>query len=226
MSTEEEKNQQILEKLQEFVTEHRKNLFYDVIENRTHFLTIVLEDIFQAQNASAVLRTAECLGIQNIHVIENKNQYKLNPDVVLGADKWIDIHYYKKQDQNNSIACLTELKAQGYQIAVTMPHTNDTLLTNFNPKQKTAVVFGTEALGISEDVKKMADVFLKIPMFGFTESYNISVSAGIIMYDLIQKLKKSSISWRLTEQEKTKILLNWTRETVRKSSIIEKNLFK
>lgn len=211
----------LLEELLKYVSEHRRELFLEKIQHRTKFITVVLENIFQPQNASAVLRTADCLGIQSVHVIENTNAYKINPDVALGSDKWLDIHYYKKKDQNNTVACIKQLKQEGYQIVATMPHKKQVLLTEFFPTQKVALIFGTEQDGVSDDVIDHADVFLNIPMYGFTESYNISVSAGITLFTLVENLKKENRELSLTEEEKLDLLLSWCKNSVRMSKKIE-----
>jgi tRNA (guanosine-2'-O-)-methyltransferase len=219
-------DQLLLDEFLKYISEKRKNLFLKTIEHRTKFVTIVLENIYQSQNASAVLRTSECLGIQDVHVIENSNDYKINPDVSLGADKWIDIHYYKNKNENNTISCLKKLKKEGYKIVATMPHKNQKLLTNFLPNEKIAIVFGTEKEGISEDVIQEADVFLSIPIYGFTESYNISVSAAITLYTIVENLKKENKFIPLIEKEKTEILIRWCKKTIRMSKKIEEMFIK
>ena len=90
----------LFEYLTGFLTEHRKSLFSQIIENRTRYLTVVLEDIYQPQNASAVLRTCDCFGIQDVHIIENKNEYRISPDVALGSSQWLNINRHNKKDLN------------------------------------------------------------------------------------------------------------------------------
>jgi tRNA (guanosine-2'-O-)-methyltransferase len=207
----------LIEYLSEFITLERKMLLETVLEDRSNFLTIVLEDIFQAQNASAVLRTADCLGLQSVHVIEHRNKYKVNPDVALGANKWLNLNYYK-----DTHSCISTLKNQGYLIAATALHEQSICLTEFNPNQKTALVFGTEMSGVSDDVKAEADVFIKIPMYGFTESYNISVAAGISMFHLTNNLRTQN-KWKLGIEDKINLHLNWLRKTVKNAHLLEEN---
>lgn len=216
-------NKELLQYLSEVVNPARLSLFNKVIENRTSYITVVLEDIFQPQNASAVLRTCDCTGIQNVHVIENRNKFQDDREVSMGSSKWLTIHKYRNKE-NNSLEAIHTLKKMGYRIVATSPHTNDIDLPDFDvSKGKFALVFGSELPGISEIVEKEADEFLKIPMFGFTESFNISVSAAIILYQLTEKLRNSdSINWQLTEEEKVEIKLQWIKNTVKKSALIEK----
>ena len=217
---------ELLEYLSAVVTAERLALYNKIIENRTNYITVVLEDIFQAQNASAVLRTCDCLGIQNVHVIENRNRFQVDTEVSMGSSKWITLNSYRK-NKNNSLEAIHSLKKNGYRIIATSPHTNDIELPDFDiSKGKIALVFGSELPGISETVTKEADEFLKIPMFGFTESFNISVSAAIILHHLTEKLRNSeSIDWHLTEDEKVEIKLQWIKNTVKKSSLIEKRFW-
>jgi tRNA (guanosine-2'-O-)-methyltransferase len=217
---------ELLNYLSAVVNPERLSLFNRIIENRTNYVTVVLEDIFQAQNASAVLRSCDCLGIQNIHVIENRNEFQVDTEVTMGSSKWLTLNRYS-QKINNSLETIQHLKSTGYRIVATTPHSNDVELPDFDmSKGKIALVFGSELPGISEVILKEADEFLKIPMFGFTESYNISVSAAIILYHLTDKMRNSqTIDWQLTEEEKTDILLQWIRNSVKKSALIEKRFW-
>lgn len=217
---------ELLEYLSAVVNPGRLSLFNRIIENRTNYITVVLEDIFQAQNASAVLRTCDCLGIQNIHVIENRNEFQVDTEVTMGSSKWLTLNKYSLK-KNNSLETIRYLKKSGYRIVATSPHTNDVELPDFEiSKGKIALIFGSELPGISEVIMQEADEFLKIPMFGFTESYNISVSAAIILYHLTEKMRNSdSIFWRLTEEEKVDIKLQWIRNSVKQSTLIEKRFW-
>lgn len=215
------KNKALLNHLLEFITENRKELFNSVISERTKHLTVVLEDIFQPQNASAVLRSCDVFGIQDVHIIENENEYNVNPRVVHGASKWINLHKYNK-DKNNTVDCINQLKAKGYKVYGTTPHTNDTLIENLPIESKTALMFGTEMTGLSDIAMQNVDGFVKIPMYGFTESLNISVSASICLYEISKRLKVSNINWQLTEEEQTDQLIDWAMKTIKSSELIVK----
>ncbi len=195
-------NNNLLEYLSTFVTPERLALFNKVLNERTKYITVVLEDIFQSQNASAVLRTCDCFGIQNVHVIENRNTFDVNKEVALGSSKWLTIQKYN-QAENNSLQAIQTLRKNGYRIVATTPHRNDQSLNDFDLlKGKTAVIFGSELPGISEIIMNEADEFLKIPMYGFTESFNISVSAALVLHHLSGKLRDlKGLNWRLTEAE-------------------------
>ena len=207
-----------------FLTDKRKNLFKRVIENRTKHFTVVLEDIFQPHNASAVVRTCDIFGIQNIHIIENKYTNKVSRHVAKGSQKWISSKRYKS-DGNNTKICIDNLREKGYQIIATTPHNNSCLLHEFDISKKTAFVFGVESEGVSDDVKEQADGFLKIPMVGFTESLNISVAAAIILQDVTTKLRESTINWQLKDQEKKVLYFDWVKKTIKNVDKIEEYYF-
>ncbi|WP_372756143.1 TrmH family RNA methyltransferase [Labilibaculum sp.] len=204
--------------LEKFTNERRKDLLDKNIENRTRYITVVLEDIFQPQNASAVMRSCDCFGIQDLHVIENHNEFHLNPDVVMGSSKWVNLHQYNQEKQNTN-AAISKLRKQGYRIVATSPHRNDILLPDFDlSKGKAAFFFGTELTGLSDEVMKNADEFVKIPMYGFTESFNISVSAALVLSHLTTALRQSHVNWQLSDHEKFELKLDWLLKSVRSGS--------
>ena len=211
-----ENKKELIKLLSSYVTDARLAKMHNVLSRRTRYLTLVMEDIYQAQNASAVLRSCECFGVQDVHIIENRNVYQVNPDVALGANKWLSIHKYNKAD-HNTLDCLTSLKHKGYKLIATTPHKNDCLLEELPLDKKTALLFGTELKGLSEEAISMADGFMKISMAGFTESFNSSVSAAICLYHLAPRIRKEVINWQLTEEERTDILIEWLMGSVNNS---------
>lgn len=212
-----ETKRRLLEFLETMITENRKRKFGEIVANRTRYITIVLEDIFQPHNASAVLRTCDCFGIQDVHIVENRNKYEVNPDVALGASKWLSLHKYNTSE-NNTADCLNQLKNSGYQIIATTPHQDGHTPQSLPLDEKIALVFGTELDGLTKTAISLADGFVKIPMVGFTESLNISVSAAIFLHTLTGRLRNSDAHWRLTEEEEQDVLLEWTLNTVKGSA--------
>lgn len=213
-------DEKLLKYLESFLTDDRKRLFKKVLEGRTRHFTVILEDIFQAHNASAVVRTCDIFGIQDVHSIENKYTNKVSRHVAKGSQKWINSTRYKS-DGDNTKNCLSSLKAQGYQIIATTPHNDSCLLQDFDIHKKAAFVFGVEAEGVSDYVKEQADGFLKIPMVGFTESLNISVAAAIILQDVTTKLRNSDIHWQLSQEEKNTLYFDWVKKTIKNVDKIE-----
>lgn len=211
---------ELIQYLSEFVTKERFSLFNKTIKERTQYLTVVLEDIFQPHNASAVLRSCDCFGVQDVHIIENKNEYSVNPDVALGSSKWLDLYKYNSE-KNNTLTAINSLKEKGYRIIATTPHTDDVNLEDFHiEKGKFALMFGSEQPGLSNIAMENADEFLKIPMSGFTESFNISVSAAICLHHLSWKLKQSDIEYKLSEPEQDEIILEWLKQSIKDSETI------
>ena len=213
--------QALLEHFYQFMSENRMARFEQIILERTNYITIVLEDIFQPHNASAVIRTCDCFGIQNAHIIENTNKYRINPDITLGSNKWVNMFTYKSLE-NNTLETIHQLKSKGYKIVATSPHIKSYSPDNLPLDNKIALFMGKEEEGISQTVIDEADMFVHIPMYGFTESLNISVSAAILVQNLTERLKKSNINWHLAEEEMLDIKLIWARNTIRMAATIEK----
>ncbi|CAA0146512.1 TrmH family RNA methyltransferase [Tenacibaculum maritimum] len=207
-------DQALLKYLEGYLTDRRKTLFEEVLKERTRHFTVVLEDIYQAHNASAVVRSCDIFGIQDVYAIENMYVNKVSRHVAKGSQKWLDFHRFNR-DTNNTKDCLNALRSNGYQIIGTTPHNDSCMLADFDITKKSAFVFGVEKEGISDYVKQEADGFLKIPMVGFTESLNISVAAAIILQDVTTRLKKSEVLWKLSEEEKEKIYFEWVQKTIK-----------
>ena len=201
---------QLLEHLLSYLTERRKELFKEVCSKRTKHFTVVTEDVYQLHNTSAVMRSCDVFGIQELHVIEEKLGKKIDREIAMGAQKWVNIHRHHSTD-----VCIDVLKKEGYQIIATSPHNKATELSEFDITKKSAFFFGKEKDGLSNTVLNNADGFLKIPMYGFTESLNISVSAAIILQSVVSRLKDSDIDWKLTEKEKKELIFHWTKMTIK-----------
>ena len=210
-------NQDLLTYLEGFITENRKEGFLRVLKNRTKHFTIAMEDVYQLHNTSAVMRSCEVFGIQELNVVEQKFGKSIDKEIAMGAEKWVDINRFSSiQD------CITNLKGKGYQIIATTPHNDSCLLHEFDITKPSALFFGTERDGLSEEVMQQADGFLKIPMVGYTESLNISVSAAIIIQDVTNRLRQSDINWQLKDEEVLEKRLDWTRKSIKDIEFIER----
>jgi len=206
---------QLIQYLRQFATEDRWQRINKVIDKRTRYVSVILEDIYQPHNASAVLRSCDCFGIQDVHIIENKNEFDPNKGVTIGADQWISLQSYNQPDINNTEHCYQQLKEKGYQIIATTPHENDVTIDEVSLDKKTALVFGAELTGLSDYALEHADGYAKIPMAGFSESFNISVSAALCLYELSTRLRQSRDDWELDESEKLDLQFNWLKNSVR-----------
>jgi len=220
------KEQLIISHFNQYVSDHKKEFIEKVLDERTRYVTLVLEDIYQSQNASAVLRTCECLGIQDVHIVEDESKYSVNKRVLKGANKWLDLHRYKMKGFSNADICFRKLRDMGYKILVTDPSPDGISINDIALDQKMAVVMGNELHGTSDFALAHADQKIFIPMHGFTESFNISVSAAIILNTLLTKLRVSDVDWKLTAAERADIRLRWLRKIVRRSDLIEQQFLK
>jgi tRNA (guanosine-2'-O-)-methyltransferase len=211
--------------LEKLVTAKRKDLFKKVLEERTKHFTVAVEDLFQPHNASAVVRSCEVFGVQDVHIIENKYKFYASRKIAKGAQKWLDFSLYNELNTNNTLKCIDHLKAKGYKIIATTPHNNSCVLQDFDITQKSAFFFGVEKAGLSHNVLDNADGYLQIPMVGFTESLNISVAAAIILQNVTERLKQSEVQWQLTEQEKAEKYLDWLEKSIKSIKKIKTNYY-
>lgn len=206
--------------LEDFLTENRKERFSEVLKKRTNHFTVAVEDIFQFHNTSAVMRSCEVFGIQELNIVEQRFGKDIDKEIAMGAQKWVDINKYDTIGN-----CIESLKEKGYQIIATTPHNDSCLLHEFDVTKKSALFFGTEKEGLSEEVMSKADGYLKIPMVGFTESLNISVSAAIIIQDLTNRLRQSDVNWQLSDDEILEKRLLWAKNTIKDSKRIEERYY-
>ena len=200
----------LLEFLESYLTENRKNRFKEVLSQRTKHFTVAVEDVYQLHNTSAVIRSCDVFGIQDVHIIEEVNVKKIDREIAMGAQKWVDVHRY-----HTTKDCVNRLKARGYQIVATSPHAEDSNLNDFDVLKPSCFFFGRETEGLSDTVLNNADIQIKIPMVGFTESLNISVSAAIILQQLTTKLRQSEVNWQLSPEEQLAKRMDWTKKTLK-----------
>ncbi len=207
--------------LESYITERRLQLIRDISANRTRHFTVVTEDVYQMHNTSAVLRSCDIFGIQDLHVIQDQIGKRIDKEIAMGAQKWVDVYQY-----DSTRACISALRSQGYRIIATTPHEDSSSLDTFSLDQKAAIFFGKEKEGLSEQVLKNADGFLTIPMYGFTESLNVSVSAAIILRHLRARLHQSDICWRLSQKELTDLRLKWIKKCIKNVDEIIEHYYK
>ena len=206
-----------IEYISGFMLPERAEVLRATLARRTRYMTVCMENTFHPQNASALVRNCEAFGIQDIHTVEALCKFSPNVNILRGTDKWVDIH--KTGSTGDLIAAL---RAKGYRIVATSPHTDDRTPENFDVTAgRFALFFGTEHAGISDEVMRCADEFIRIPMCGFVESLNVSASAAILLYTLSTRLRESSVDW-IPEDERDEILLRWMKTTVRDAERIMK----
>ena len=211
----------VCEYLQTFLSEERNARLEEVLNQRTRHFTVVLEDLFQTQNTSAVMRTCECYGIQDVYVVEGKYDFQIHSAISMGSNKWLTLHNYKAKEHNMR-QCISDLKQKGYQVVATLPSEKSCFLEDLDISEPLAFLFGTELTGLSQEAIDGADIHVKIPMYGFTESFNISNSVAITLSQLVEKLRKSSINWSLSELEKEELWLEWLQKSIKTPDMIIK----
>ena len=200
----------LLAYLESFLTPQRVASFSRVVSNRTKHFTVATEDVYQLHNTSAVIRTCDVFGVQEVNIIEERNSKRIDREIAMGSQKWVDLNRY-----HSVTDCISDLRLKGYQIVATTPHENDCQLHDFDISKKSCFFFGRETEGVSQAVLNAADCYLKIPMVGFTESLNISVSAAIILQDVTLRLRNSTIDWHLSEAEQLQKRMDWIQKTLK-----------
>lgn len=218
-------NAKLLRAFYEMIPESKKSMFDRIAADRTRYLTVVLENIYQEHNASAVMRSCESFGIQELHVIESKNEYKPQRDIARGAGRWVELNNYSEGDQPLT-DCIQGLKDRGFQIAALTPDADSHSIFDVPLDKPTALVFGTEWEGISDTVREMADLTVRIPMVGFTESFNVSVSVALTLQTLRHRLETGDQNWKLTEEEQIAIKLDWSESIMNQGKIVRAELEK
>ena len=211
---------ELLQHLETYLTEHRRLRFDNVLQQRTKHFTVATEDVYQLHNTSAVIRSCDVFGIQEVNIIEERNSKRIDREIAMGAQKWVDLNRFHSVKE-----CIKDLKQKGHQIVATTPHENDCLLHEFDVSKKACFFFGRETEGLSQEVLDEADCYLKIPMSGFTESLNISVSAAIILQHVTTKLKQTDIKWQLSKEEQLDLRLQWIKKTLKSSDDIVKRFY-
>lgn len=215
-------NRKTFEQLNAIVTDSKKEMFQRIAADRTKYLTVALENIRKDHNASAVIRTCDCLGVQNIHLIEKDEIYGVQREISKGASTWVDFTSYSEGD-SPSLEAINRLREDGYKIVATSPHADYTLST-LPIDEPIALFFGTERDGISTDVVENADHLIRIPMYGFTESFNVSVSVALVLNQLRNRLEDSEIDWKLNEEEQIKLKIDWCTKVINEGVKVEKEI--
>jgi tRNA (guanosine-2'-O-)-methyltransferase len=224
--TETSTEQALIEHLMQFVTPAKRERMAEVIRHRTRHIRVVLEDIYQPHNASAVMRSCECFGVQHLHVIENRYKYTLNRDVAMGSSNWIHLHRHREEGKDNTRECLAEMRRLGYRIAATSLDPASVPLRELPLEEPVSLWFGTEEEGLSRAALDEADFHVHIPMTGFTQSLNISVSAAICLHSLRSRLGETEFDPGLTPAEQRQVYRLWLGKTLKNCEILERAFLK
>ncbi len=208
-----EQDQLLQKHLWTFLTAERQTRLQEVLDQRTRHLTVVLENVYQPHNTSAVLRSCDAFGVQDLHVVETENDFRVTREITMGSDKWLTLHRYPDQT-HPATACITRLRQDGYRILVTSPSPTALPLAEVDITHQAALVIGHETDGVSKRFTDAADDCVAIPMWGFVESFNLSVAAALSLYELTNRLRSSDVHWQLTDRERYVLLCEWTQKSV------------
>ncbi|KAJ3673137.1 hypothetical protein LUZ60_006511 [Juncus effusus] len=174
-------SKEVIDVLDYYIMDSRKERFQRAVENRTYSLCLVVEGLTDFGNVSAAFRSADALGIQSVHVIScDKKRYRDNRHVSMGAEKWLDIELW-----DSPAICFRALRNRGYRIATTHLGPDSVSVYDLDWSQPTAIVVGNELMGISEVALRHSDLHCSIPMKGMIDSFNVSVAAGILMHHAV-----------------------------------------
>ena len=202
--------QETFDYLKQFLTDERLSKIEHFSQESSDFVLPVMEDVYQFRNAAAIVRSVEACGFHHVVALEEENVFNPNLKVTKGAETWV-----KVEKMPNNLDSLKEIKNRGYKILAVSPENNATMLPDYEVNEPIALVFGTELEGVSDEILDFADETLAIPMYGFTKSFNVSVAAAICMYELKQKLMKSGIDYKLSEEKLLEMKIRWTVNSIR-----------
>ncbi len=207
-------NPEIVKALQPLITDERVARIEEVIAKRTYGISVVLEAIYDHGNTSAVLRSADSMGIQRVDLVLTSPRYKLDRKISLGSEKWLDVHRH-----HDAVSCVRTLQSQGYQVLAT--HLDSSRpIGEIDFSRKTALVFGNEKDGVTPELVAAADGAIRIPMAGFAQSFNISVAAAIALYHATwDREQRLGFRGDLTDDEKQILRERFYRRSVRHSDM-------
>ncbi len=191
--------QEVLKHVWPLLTEERRAKIERVVQGRCFSNVVVMECIYDRGNISAVMRSAEAMGLGQIHLIEQQgDKFRESQRTTAGADKWVEVQKWKQTTD-----CIKSLKAQGKQIIVTHLDSTSKPIAEIDFSKPSALVLGNEKDGVSKEMIEAADHRVIIPMEGFVQSYNISVAGALCFYQMYQShLLKTGRAGDLTDTEK------------------------
>lgn len=214
-------NQKIFDYLKQFLTEERLAKIEHFSRESSDFVLPVMEDVYQFRNAAAIIRSVEACGFHKVVAMEARNVFDPNLTVTKGAETWVEV-----EKMAHSLESLQQIRNRGYKLVAVSPEKNATILPDFEIKEPVALIFGTEWQGVSEDFLDFVDETLAIPMYGFTQSFNVSVAAAICCYDLKQKLLNSSVDYKLNEEKRLEMMIRWAVKSIKYGEDIYKKYIK
>ncbi|MEW4488823.1 RNA methyltransferase [Thalassoglobus sp. JC818] len=207
--------------LNEFLTPHRRQRIAEVLDQRIASIALMLFDVYQSHNASAVLRSCDAFGIQDVFVVEQEKEFSPNRDIARGSDRWLTIQRDSGPGAlDRSLECLDQ---KGFQVVAMVPESAGSQTVASLPVEENLVLaFGTEKTGLPDEVIEGAAYRAHLPMYGFVESYNVSVAAALAMQELTAKVRSSSPGWGISPERRRQLMLSWTKKSIPNVTAIER----
>lgn len=214
----------LLSYLEQFVQADRILRLKQVLAKRTNYLTVVTDQVVDPHNISAICRSAECFGVQNVHLIESNFPFRGAKNIQRGSLNWVNVNRY--DGENKTQDCIQTLKSNGYKIVAVSPHVASKSISELTFDKPIALVMGQEQLGVSNEIMMSADECVIIPMHGFTESLNVSVACSIALYDLRKRLDESTVQWQLSDHDRNELYQQWLFDSIKRPDLIIEHYYK
>ncbi|MEM7678009.1 MAG: RNA methyltransferase, partial [Myxococcota bacterium] len=205
----------VVDALRPYVSEARQERIESALASRTQAVSVVLEDVHSEHNAAAVLRSADAMGLLEAHLVPRSTGFRVSRKVSIGAHKWLDVRAYPGPDE-----AYAALRAKGIEVWAAAIRGKNVSVTEIPIDRPTALVFGNEHQGLSEEAIEKADGRFHVPMTGFVESLNISVAAAITMYDVTRRRRETGQWVGLPDEVVRQLRAAWYALSVRAASLI------
>jgi tRNA (guanosine-2'-O-)-methyltransferase len=200
--------------LSEALTDNKRALFKEKVGYRTRHFSLALEDMMKSQNASALMRTADAFGVHRIDVYDKQERFNVSSGISKGVEKWLDVNFFNTYNEGHTEVWGEKLKSTGRKLYVTALDPSAKPLHEIDASIPATILFGNEQEGASSEIQSMADELIYIPMKGFVESFNVSVSCGIVLHHLTLGMQQAGIPRGLSEEDELDTLINWALRTV------------
>jgi tRNA (guanosine-2'-O-)-methyltransferase len=198
-----------------FLTPARLAAIERVLAQRTRFVTVVLDDLGHAANANAVLRSCECMGVQDVHLIGARGRFRLVRGVSAGAAKWLTLRRYSEPGVDNTAVCLNGLREAGYRIVATALTPGAVPVEELPLDRPIALCLGNEDRGISDTTRRLAETTVRLAMSGFTQSFNVSVATALCLHGIVARLRRGEAAWQLSGADHENLRFDWVCKSVR-----------
>ncbi len=180
------------------------------LNHRLGAVRVVIENLHHPHNLSAVMRTCEGLGVQHLHVVDTRENTVPSRRITLGAHKWLAIHRHDRFEE-----CGRDLKTRGFRLYAAMLDPGAVALEEIPVDAPVALLFGNERDGVSPEARAWCDGAYTIPMYGFVQSFNVSVAVAVSLYSVTQRVRQRPDGGLLTAEERREVLGQWLPKSLR-----------